>query len=493
MSETPVVRATVVPRLYRDSVTLMALATALEKLPGISRVGAVMATPGNLSILAASQMLPEGLRTVPDDLVVVVKGASSEAVDLALAEAVSGLTSATDDTSTGPGTPAPATIAEALASGFEATVATVSVPGAYAPVVVEQALNAGLHVFCFSDNVPLADEIRLKRLAASRRLLLMGPDCGTAIVDSVPLGFANVVRPGTVGVVAASGTGAQEVSVLLDAWGVGVSQLIGVGGRDLSLEVGGVMTHLALDLLAEEESISTLMVVSKPPGGAVADDLLARLAGLARPDRCVVACLLGLADAGTIGVDPLLVRGTLEGGARAAAILAGANPPPSADVVPTSRASTPGIVGLFTGGTLASEAKIILQRAGLVASIHDLGDDRYTAGKPHPMIDPTPRNTWIADLVTDDEVGVLLVDVVLGYGSHPDPAGSLVAAVKSLQAGRRARGAADLVVIASVTGTEADPQHRGTQTRALRDAGVLVATSNAAAARAAVLSCQEAS
>lgn len=492
MSESPVLRATVVPRLYRDSVTLMALASALEQLPGITRSGAVMATPGNLTILAESGMLPDGLRTVPDDLIVAVKGTSTHAVEDALGEAVSRLTAATDDAGPSSGAPAPATVAEALAAGFAATLATVSVPGAYAPVVVEQALKAGLHVFCFSDNVPLADEIRLKGLAASRRLLLMGPDCGTAIIDSVPLGFANVVRPGPVGVVAASGTGAQEVSVLLDGWGVGVSQLIGVGGRDLSLEVGGVMTHLALDLLAADESLSILLVVSKPPAGEVAEALLARLRSLARPDRPVVACLLGLADVGTVGADPLLVRGTLEGGARAAAVLGGAQPPPPAEGVPAGRPPKAFVLGLFTGGTLASEARIILRRAGLAASIHDLGDDQYTAGKPHPMIDPTPRTTWIAGLATDDEVGVLLVDVVLGFGSHPDPAGALVAALGPMQDDRRARGAAELVVIASVTGTEADPQHRGAQVRTLREAGVLVAESNAAATRAAVRSCQEA-
>jgi FdrA protein len=311
----------------------------------------------------------------------------------------------------------------------------------------------------------------------------MGPDCGTAILDGAPLGFANVVRPGPVGIVAASGTGAQEVSVLLDSWGVGVSQVIGVGGRDLSNEVGGLMTHLALDLLADDPGTGVLMIVSKPPAAAVAGALLARLTALAGNRRPVVACLLGVADEGVPGSDPLLIRGTLEGGAIAAARLTGGDPQLE-ELELTCAPVAGGILGLYTGGTLASEAKILLARAGLKPAIHDLGDDQYTAGKPHPMIDPAPRNAWIADLAGDAELGVLLVDVVLGHGAHSDPAGSLAEAVTAMQRRRRDTGLAELCVIASVTGTEADPQRRSSQVATLTAAGIQVAGSNAAAVRA---------
>ncbi|MBK8461154.1 MAG: acyl-CoA synthetase FdrA [Micropruina sp.] len=481
------VSAAVFPRLYRDSVTLMALAAQLEKLPGITRAGAVMATPGNLAILARSEMVPADLSAAPDDLLVVVRGETEDEISEALAKAADGLTSSDDDSGAAGGAPRPATIAEAIAGGAKPTLATISVPGTYAAVVAEQALRAGLHVFCFSDNVSVEEEVRLKTYASDNGLLLMGPDCGTAILDGVPLGFANVVRSGPVGIVAASGTGAQEVSVLLDAWEVGVSQVIGVGGRDLSVEVGGLMTHLALGLLADDPENGVLMIVSKPPAAAVAEVLLARLNALASHDRPVVACLLGAEDEGVLGTDPVLIRGTLEGGAIAAARLAGGDPQPVVLAL-AGAGGTGGILGLYTGGTLASEAKILLARAGLKPAIHDLGDDQYTAGKPHPMIDPSPRNAWIADLAEDAELGVLLVDVVLGYGSHRDPAGSLADAVTDLQRRRAEAGLSPLCVVASVTGTEADPQRRSSQVATLLAAGIEVAESNAAAVRAVVQS-----
>lgn len=473
----------VYPRLYRDSVTLMAAAAGAQRTPGVVQAAAMMATPGNRRILADADLWPEGLEPAPDDLLVVVRAESDDLATGAL-DAVDEALAGRDEQAKATDGPQVGTIREAKAQQPAATLATVSVPGSYAPIVVEQALAADLHVFCFSDNVSIEDEVRLKSLARERGRLLMGPDCGTAIVDGVPLGFANAVRTGPVGIVAASGTGAQEVSTLLDRWGVGVAQLIGVGGRDLSADVQGVMTHAALDLLADDDAVQSLMVVSKPPAGAVGDTLLARLETLAGPRRPVIACLLGRADAGITGVDPLLIRGTLEGAAIDAAVLAGAHPE-IADPTDLPIAERPGVLGLFTGGTLASEAKIVLARAGVEATIHDLGDDQYTAGRPHPMIDPAPRTAWLADLANDDTVGVLLVDLVLGHGAHPDPAGALADAVDALQQRRGANDRAPLVVVASVTGTDADPQPLSGQVRRLRSAGIVVAPCNASAARVA--------
>jgi FdrA protein len=341
-------------------------------------------------------------------------------------------------------------------------------------VVAEQALRRGLHVFCFSDNVPLADEIRLKRLAVRHGLLFMGPDCGTAVLDGVPLGFANVLRPGPVAVVAASGTGAQEVSCLLDAAGAGVSQIVGVGGHDLSAEVGGLMTGLALDLVAADPATELVVVVSKPPAPQVAERLVERLANLGKP---AVACLVGADDAD----GPVPVRGTLEGGALAAAALLGADLGPGTDApAVASRAGT--VLGLYTGGTLAGEAEVVLRRAGVPAEVVDFGADEYTAGRPHPMIDPAARAEHVAAAGRRGDVGVLLVDCVLGHGSSPDPATPLAEAVATAcrEASRDGR---DLLVVGSVTGTEGDPQGLAGQRRILREAGVVVLPSNAAAAR----------
>ena len=355
----------VYPRLYRDSVTLMAAAAGAQRLPGVLSAAAMMATSGNRRILADADLWPVGLEPAPDDLLVVVRADGDDEADAGLAAVDQGL-AGRDEQSSAAEARRPGTIREALVEQPAASVVCVSVPGSYAAVVVEQALAADLHVFCFSDNVSVVDEVRLKRLARSRGRLLMGPDCGTAILDGVPLGFANVVRSGPVGIVAASGTGAQEVCALMDRWGVGVAQLIGVGGRDLSADVQGLMTHASLDLLAEDDAVRTIMVVSKPPAGAVGDALVARLETLAEPWRPVIGCLLGRADAGVAGDDPLLIRGTLEGAAIAAAVLAGAHPQVT-DPSDTPTAAHPGVLGLFTGGTLASEAKIVLAQAGVDA------------------------------------------------------------------------------------------------------------------------------
>jgi FdrA protein len=484
-TDAPSLAARVMPRLYRDSVALMAIASSTEALDGVARVGAVMATPANLEILRESDMLPDQLVAAPDDLVIVVRGTTDDVVADALDAAEASLTSV--ESARRQEDRAAATIGEGIAAMTAedperpATIATISIPGAYAAVVAERALRDGLHVFCFSDNVPIEDEVRVKRLARDRRLLHMGPDCGTAIIDGIPLGFANVVRKGPVGIVAASGTGAQEVSRLLDLAGAGISQLIGVGGRDLSPEVDGIMTDLALDLLVEDPETDIVVVVSKPPAKAVADRLLARLAEIATKGMPTVACFLGADDAD----GDVIVRGTLEGGAIAAAAAAGhALDVEAAGDLPAT--APPGrVLGLYTGGTLASEAKLLLKRAHVTdVEVLDLGDDEYTAGKPHPMIDPEARAARIEAAGEDATVGILLLDVVLGYGSSPDPASPVVAAVSAARASAAAAGR-ELLVIGSVCGTSGDPQGLARQTQLLEGAGIVLAPTNAAAARLA--------
>ncbi len=484
-SDAPSLGARVLPRLYRDSVALMAIASTTESIDGVARVGAVMATPANLEILRESDMLPDQLAAAPDDLVIVVRGATDEVVAGALDAAEAALT--TIESARRQEDRAAATIGEGIAAmntedpERPATIATISIPGSYASVVAERALRDGLHVFCFSDNVPIADEVRVKRLAVERRLLHMGPDCGTAIIDGIPLGFANVVRRGPVGIVAASGTGAQEVSRLLDLAGTGISQLIGVGGRDLTPEVDGIMSDLALDLLEEDAETEVIVVVSKPPADAVAKRLLARLAAIAKKGTPTIACFLGAEDSDT-GV---IVRGTLEGGAIAAAAAAGHTL--AVDVIGISPENAPPgrILGLYTGGTLASEAKLLLKRAGLRdVEVLDLGDDEYTAGKPHPMIDPDARAARIEAAGADPTVGILLIDVVLGYGSSPDPSSPVAAAVGVARAAAAAAGR-ELLVLGAVCGTPGDPQGIARQVGLLEGAGIVLAPTNAAAARLA--------
>ncbi|MDD2857268.1 MAG: acyl-CoA synthetase FdrA [Candidatus Nanopelagicales bacterium] len=465
------------PGMYRDSVSLMLLASQLQQLPGVERAGVVMATPANLEILAAAGMLPYAVVAAPDDLLIVVRTTDADAAASALAFASDHVSSPDTGSSEQRDEIPAATVIEGCAAMPDASLLSVSTPGAYAPLLVKQGLLAGLHVFCFSDNVDIADEVALKRLAVSRNLLLMGPDCGTSLVDGVPLGFVNAVATGPVGIVSASGTGAQEVMCQLDALGVGVSQVIGVGGRDLSAAVGGIMTSAALDLLAGDDDTDCIVIVGKPPAPAVAAKLLSHVAALAKP---VVICLIGSELEATTA--NAVVAVTLADAAAYAARLVGAEVPlvlpHDPEVMPAAPAS--GLLGLYAGGTLAAEARHLLHEFAVEGQVLDLGDDEFTVGRPHPMIDPSLRCERIETAGGDASVRVLLVDLVLGLGASPDPATPLAAAVARAKASA-ARDGRVLAVVASICGTVRDPQGMEAQRQTLIEAGVIIGESNAAA------------
>ncbi len=465
------------PGAYADSVTLLQVSRDVAALPGVRAAQVAMATPLNLEVLADMGFdVPE---STPNDLVVAldVDEASLDAALAAVASAMAGRR----DRSTGEREVPARTARSALRSG--ADLVLVSVPGASATVEAMDALDAGADVMIFSDNVPLAEEVALKRAASARGLLVMGPDCGTAVVGGLGLGFANVVRPGPVGIVAASGTGCQQLLCLLDAAGVGVAAALGVGGRDLSAEVGGLSTREALRRLDEDPAVEHIVVVSKPPAGAVADDLRRYAGTLATPVRFA---LLGAGQPDlTSACEDLLGE-----------LLPGREP-----AWPSWGQATPAasglLRGLFVGGTLCDEAMLIAsERLGpirsnipltpelaldgsLTAGTHtmvDFGDDALTQGRAHPMIDPTLRLDQLARAAADPATGVLLLDVVLGHGAEPDPAGLLAPAIRAV---------GQPVVVACV-GTEADPQGLQRQASALAEAGAEVYLSNAQATRRAL-------
>jgi len=304
--------------------------------------------------------------------------------------------------------------------------------------------------------VPLEEERALKLVAREKRLLLMGPDCGTALIAGTPLAFANAVPRGDVGIVSASGTGLQEVSCLLARMGKGVSHGIGVGGRDLDERVGALATLDAIDALEQDAMTTTIVLISKPPAPHVAEQVLQRLA---RCRKKTVVCFLGLDRPGL--APTLLAAAEMAAGARIQ------------DEKQQAGKSKGKVRALYCGGTLCSEAELIFRRRGLKGhTFIDLGDDRYTRGRPHPMIDPEIRNAHVGAAAADPAVGVILLDVVLGYGAHADPAGILPKVSAK-------------TVVASVTGTDDDPQVRSRQVAKLREAGVLVAPSNAQAAELA--------
>lgn len=504
-----VVTARIFRNSYRDSVELMQIAAAIEGREGIERAGLVMATPANRDVLSAAGLLTDAVDgAAPNDLVVAVAASDDAAATAALDDAsarLSGVGGGGEGAGESAETTA-ATIAEAVGELDGANLVLIATPGAYATAEARKALKRGLHVFLFSDNVPVADEIELKALARERGLLLMGPDCGTAILDGVPLGFANHVRRGTIGLAAASGTGLQQVTSLIDRFGAGVSQAIGVGGRDLDERVGGVMMIDAIERLAADPGTEVIVLISKPPAASVAQKVLAAAKGAGKP---VVVNLLG-GDPEAVAAAGATFAGTFEEAARIATGLAlgreiaasdgadGADDTEAADADDGAALDLDGFAptqlrvrGLFSGGSLAGEAKLVLtaelgSEAAKAHEIIDLGDDEYTVGRPHPMIDPRLRNETIEATAADPTVAVILLDVVLGTGANPDPAGVLVASIENAQATARAAGRR-IAVVASVCGTDGDPQGLGTQESRLSAAGVILASSNARAARIAAV------
>jgi FdrA protein len=486
--------------VYQDSVTLMRLSRDMEAVAGVQRAAAMMGTPANRELLGQAGLLDkDGGTAGPADLVIAVVADTEAAAEGARAAAEAAL-AARAAAPTG-GRARPRTLVGGLRALPDATLALISVPGAYAGAEARRALEAGLHVMLFSDHVPLATEVELKRVASERGLLLMGPDCGTAIVAGVPLGFANALPRGRIGLVAASGTGLQEVSCRLAAAGEGVSHAIGVGSRDMSDTVGGIMTLAALRALADDADTEVIVVIGKPPGPAIAARLAEAMRALAKPS---VLHFAGLgAREGTTA--------TLEDAALAAVALARGEAPRAVEFsrpAPEVRAMAAAqagalafgqrfVCGLYSGGTLAWEAVALLSARlpDVAGDLHghgqghrvvDLGDDVFTVGRPHPMIDGTIRREWIARAAADPATAVLLLDVVLGYGAHPDPAAELAPTLAEARRTATAAGRA-LAIVASVTGTEHDPQGRARQAAALQRAGVLVMDSNAQAARLAAL------
>jgi FdrA protein len=485
--------------VYHDSVTLMQVSRQAGELSGVQAASAVAATPVNLELLARQGFRFDAGQLGPGDLVVAVRADDEEAAGRAverIGELLAGQGRPGGDGEPGRAAP-PRSLRAAARRDPDLNLAVLSVPGRHLAYEAAQALQAGLHVFCFSDGLQVAEEAAFKRRAAERGLLFMGADCGTAILDGVGLGFANAVRRGPVGVVGASGTGIQEVTCLLDWAGVGISHAVGVGGRDLSPAVGGSMTLRALELLAADEATGTIVVISKPPDPEVAERVAAAAAATGKPAVLAFPGMAGGAPAPPGGA----MAGSLEAAAAWAAGRHGATLPGTAAGPP---AVTPGAIrGLFSGGTLCYEAMaVVAEAAGRVDSniplrpewrladparsqghtFVDFGDDAMTEGRAHPMIDPSLRAERFQREAADPEAGVLVLDVVLGYGAHPDPAGQLAPLVDAALAARPG----GLSVVVSLCGADGDPQGLDAQAAALRDAGALVTRSSARAARLAL-------
>ena len=495
----------VVRNLYRDSVSLMQLSSALGALSGIVQASVVMATEANLALLRAAGLVKGAVQAGPNDLLIALEGKSEDALAGAFAQAETGLKAEPAQSGNGPAAMAPRSIRMAVTAEPAASLALISTPGDYAAAEARKALASGLDVMLFSDNVSLEDEIALKKLARAKGRIVMGPDCGTAIVNGVPLAFANVVRRGPVGCVAASGTGLQQVTCLIDRLGSGISHAIGTGGHDLHKDVGGITMLTGIRALGSDKSTKVLVLISKPPAPEVARKVLKAASEIGKP---VVVNFVGAAP-GSINGKNLYPVQTLEDAAHMAVALAQGRKPSakrgSASRVkrPRFAASQRFVRGLYSGGTFCYEASMLLGEAlsnvwsnspvraeqkikdvwkSREHTLIDLGDDEFTRGRPHPMIDHRLRNERIIKEAADPKTAVILLDVVLGYGSHPDPASMMVPAI---EAARKRAGKRPIAFVGSVCGTDGDPQNRARQEAALRGAGMILAPSNAAAVRLA--------
>ena len=463
---------------YYDSVVLMQLQRALAGLPGVEDAGVVMATPANRELLAANALDVDPAAAGPDDLLIVVKGASEAAAKEAL-EQVDALLARRP--SSGDHKFRPRSLSAAVRQFPQANWVLVSVPGRFAAGVAREALEHGRHVFLYSDNVSLEDELALKETARKKALLVMGPDCGTAVVNGVGLGFANRLRRGPVGLVGASGTGLQAVTSRIDELGSGVSHALGTGGRDLKSEIGGITARQALDLLGRDPQTEAIVLVSKPPASEVAAALLRQAAAARKP---IVIDFIGYPPPGR-RLGNLHFAAGLEDAADLAVSLLSSR----AEQAPASEPASGYLRGLFSGGTLAYEALLALQTMlGPVFSnapitveqklpdpfhsrehtIVDLGGDEFTVGRLHPMMDNDLRIRRMRQEAADPQTGVILLDVVLGEGSHPDPAAELAPAISSL------RGSSRTEFVILLVGTEADPQGLASQEERLTAAGGVV-------------------
>ena len=501
------------PKFYLDSVALMRHSKVIAGLDGIIEAAMMMGTPANIQIMQNAGLLDSPLPPLEGgDLVISVRASESSIAEGAIAAAIDLLEQPKAQGASSRWRPR--SVRSAVESTTGANLALVSVPGQFAVSEARKAIRRGLDAMIFSDNVPLEDEVGLKNEAQTLGRLVMGPDCGTAIVNGIPLAFANVVPRGRVGIIGASGTGVQEVSCLIAGAGEGISHALGVGGRDLHQSVGGVSTLMAMDMLEQDDATEHVVIISKPPAEKVASDVLSKVG---QSSKTFTICFIG--DNRTEESLPPNARlaTTLKQAAELALgkTLFGNPPEPLAEArnAPVDGKST--IVGLYSGGTLCAEAQVILNNLGLSCASNapvpgsrlldseplekgqpdasdnpaeehiliDLGADEYTQGRPHPMIEPSVRDTPLVTAASRADVAAILLDVVIGYGAHPDPATHLVQSLEALSVRP--------LIVASVTGTEADPQVLSRQCDILSQAGILVAPSNADAVLLATQACSQ--
>lgn len=487
---------------YHDSVVLMLLTNQISTIDGVKKVSIMMATPANKDIYRQGGLeTPELLEATANDMVVVADVDSEAILSTIMHEVDEFFSKQSSASANRKGASSVKSWDKAMQQVPEANLAVISVPGMYAALEAENALDLGLNVFMFSDNVTIEDERRLKEKAHAKGLAVMGPDCGTGIIQGVPIAFTNKVSVGSIGIIGASGTGIQELTTIIDRLGEGVTNAIGIGGRDLNVAIGGITMLDMIDVMEKDDSVRVLIIISKPPAKEVRDKIYNRLSGFKKP---VVTLFVGekpeyheenFYHAYTLDEAARLAVGIVRGQKIAEAV---------ADVDAStfySAADKKTIKAYYSGGTLANEAAMLIKDAMGVTDppedidgymlqlegnvVVDLGDDAYTKGKPHPMIDPAKRIECMQAAVDDESTGAVLFDVVLGYGSHADMAGALLPTIVELKA-KADKAGRRVFFIATVCGTRKDFQDYDAAVSKLKEAGVIVCENNKLACRTAI-------
>jgi succinyl-CoA synthetase alpha subunit len=506
------VKSLIKKNTFYDSLTLMRVSRSASELEDVVQAAAVMASDINKEILSDVGLLTDQVKhATANDLVISILTKTDSAAESAILAIEKMLVEVKSPRTT-------KVIAKTLESALEqlpdANLVMISVPGSFAKLEAKKALEKGLNVLLFSDGVSLEDELELKKIARNKDLLMMGPGCGTAMINGVGLGFANAVKKGPIGIVGAAGTGIQQVTTLIDQGGSGVSQAIGTGGRDLSDDIGGIMMIKGIETLENDMETKVIILISKPPGPETEKAILKT--NWTKP---TVVCFIG-GESTTIKSRTVVSVETLEEASMTAiALLRNERSKkvtfslPNNEILNIAKREWDKIKpqqkytrGLYSGGTLCSESFLILSK--LLVNVYsnvtksefkltnvknsrehtclDMGEEEFTTNRAHPMIDPLLRQQRLVNEAKDPECAVILLDVVLGYGSHIDPAGELAKSIKEAKSMCEKEGRY-LSVVASVIGTDKDPQGLKNQVNKLVDVGVVVMASNAQAARMAAL------
>lgn len=501
-----IVKAKIIKNVYIDSVTLMSLTTKANEVECVEQAVLGMGTDMNKQVLVnVGMQTPETERALKSDLMIVVKSETEEKLNQSF-NLIDELIEKRNESKKKDNLVKKVYKTQKQAfKDVKSNLVVISVAGEYAVREANIALDNNNHVFLFSDNISIEDEIKLKKKAISKNLLLMGPDCGTAIIDGVGLCFANKVRKGNIAIVGASGTGSQEISVRIHDFGGGISQLIGTGGRDLSKEVGGLMMIKSLEILEKDEETDIIVIVSKPPQEETAKKVLEYANKLTKK---VIVCFIGGNSELINNYENLIYAKTTKEAALKAVVLSGVDEnsinkhPLNVPLINEIRAKLNSdqkyIAGLFCGGTICDEVFYLIKEKdeNIYSNIAkdpkhkltdifntkghrviDFGSDEFTQGRPHPMIDPSIRIEYFEKLASDKSIGVIALDFILGYGAHDDPVSMMLPSIKKAQEKAKLEGR-HLEILGFVLGTDEDKQNFSKQCKLLDENGITWASSS---------------